>query len=85
MLGACADLGLVGGVRKAGRLILLFRITPVVASFLAHDLHFHGLGDNAIIQHPGWMLFGLAPADTLNEMKRFASKGQFILQSAASS
>lgn len=28
------------------------------------------------------MLFGLQPDDTLNEMKRLASKGQFILQSA---
>jgi hypothetical protein len=83
VLGACVDFGLVGGMRKAGRVILPFRITPVVASYLAHDLHFHGLGDNAIIRHPEWMIFGLHPADTLNEMKRLASKGQFILQSAA--
>jgi len=83
VLGACADFGLVGGMRKAGRLILPFRITPVVASFLAHDLHFRGLGDNAVAQHPEWMLFGLHPGDTLNELKRLASMGQFILQAAS--
>jgi Putative inner membrane protein (DUF1819) len=82
VLGACADFSLVGAMRDGGRVILPFRITPVVASFLAHDLHFRGLGDNAVVQHPEWMLFGLHPDDTLSEMKRLASKGQFILQSA---
>lgn len=82
VLGACADFGLVGAMRNGGRIILPFRITPAVSSFLAHDLHFHGLGDNAVAQHPEWMLFGLHPEDTLNELKRLASKGQFILQAA---
>jgi hypothetical protein len=82
VLGACVDFGLVGAMRDGGRVILPFRITPVVATFLAHDLHFRGLGDNAVVQHSEWMLFGLHPDDTLNEMKRLASKGQFILQSA---
>jgi hypothetical protein len=85
VLGACADFGLVGTMRAAGRPILPFRITPVVASFLAHDLHFRGLGDNAVVQHPEWMLFGLHPGDVLNEVKRLASDGQFILQSAGGS
>lgn len=82
LLGACADFGLVGQMRGGGRVILPFRITPVVACFLAHDLHFHGLGDNSVIRHPEWMLFGLHPEDTLGEMKRLAMKGQIILQSA---
>lgn len=82
VLGACADFGLVGAMRKGGRGILPFRITPVVSSFLVHDLHFRGYGDNAVVQHPDWMLFGLHPEDTLGEMKRLAMNGQFILQSA---
>lgn len=82
LLGACADFGLLGSMRRGGRIVLPFRITPVVASFLAHDLHFRGLGDNSVVQHPDWMLFGLHPEDTLGEMKRLAMKGQFILQSA---
>lgn len=82
VLGACADFGLVGPMRGPGRIILPFRITPVIANFLAHDLHFRGLGDNAVVQHGDWMLFGLHPEDTLEEMKRLAMKGQFILQSA---
>jgi hypothetical protein len=82
ILGACADFGLVGAMRNGGRAILPFRITPVATSFLAHDLHFRGLGDNAVVQHPDWMLFGLDPEDTLGELKRLAIKGQFILQSA---
>ena len=69
-------------MHHGGRVIMPFRITPVATIFLAHDLHFHGLGDNAVVQHQEWMLFGLQPADTLNEMKRLATKGHFILQSA---
>ena len=82
LLGACTDFGLVGAMRGTGRVILPFRITPVVASFLAHDLHFRGLGDNAVVHHREWMLFGLEPNDTLDEMKRLALKGQIIFQSA---
>jgi len=83
VLGACADFGLVGRMHAGGREILPFRITPVVSSFLAHDLHFRGLSDNAVLHHPDWTLFGLGPEDTLEEMKRLALTGQFILQSAS--
>ena len=82
VMGACADFGLVGAMRGAGRVILPFRITPTVASYLAHDLHFSGLGDNTVVHHRDWALFGLQPEDTVAELKRLAMKGQFILQSA---
>lgn len=82
VLGACADFGLLGTMRGGGRIILPFRITPTVSSFLAHDLHFRGQGDNAIVQHPDWALFGLEPKDVVEELKRLSLRGQFILQSA---
>lgn len=82
VMGACADFGLLGTMRGGGRIILPFRITPTVSSFLAHDLHFRGQGDNAIVHHPDWALFGLETADVLDELKRLSLRGQFILQSA---
>jgi hypothetical protein len=49
---------------------------------LADDLHFAGHGDNRVINHLDWQLFGLEPADVLNELKRLSRRGLFIVQSA---
>ena len=82
MTRALADFGLLEpGIKKARR-ILSYRIEPRVASVLAYDLHFAGHGDNRIINHPDWQLFGLEPADVLNELKRLSRKGLFIVQHA---
>ncbi len=68
---------------KAGaRSITTFRITPNVASILAHDLHFKGLGDNALLRSPDWGLFGLEAEDALGELKRLSLRGELIVQSA---
>jgi hypothetical protein len=82
LTGCCADFGLLErGVRRVRR-ILPYRIEPVVAAILAHDLHFAGKGDNQLLADPDWGLFGLEPADVLNELKRLALKGLVIVQSA---
>jgi hypothetical protein len=82
LLGACADFGLLGVMRAGARSIVSFRITPNVASVLAHDLHFKGLGDNALLHSPDWGLFGLGAEDSLGELKRLALRGELIVQSA---
>ena len=83
LLGICADYGLLGTMRADARAIIPFRITPVTTSVLAHELHFRGLGDSAVVHHPEWCLFGLEPADVLQELKRLALRGEIIVQSAA--
>jgi hypothetical protein len=82
LLGECADFGLLGAVKAGARSISSFRITPNVASILAHDLHFKGLGDNAVLQSPDWALFGLEPDGVLGELKRLSLRGEMIVQSA---
>jgi hypothetical protein len=82
LLGACADFGLLGAMKAGARPIISFRITPNVASILAHDLHFKGLGDNALLHSSDWELFGLGAEDTLGELKRLALRGELIVQSA---
>jgi hypothetical protein len=82
LLGACVDFGLLGVMKTGARPILTFRITPNVASILAHDLHFRGLGDNALLQNPDWGLFGLEADDVLGELKRLSLRGGLIVQSA---
>jgi Putative inner membrane protein (DUF1819) len=82
LLGTCADFGLLGVMKAGSRPILNFRITPDVVAILAHDLHFQGLGDNVLMQHPDWGLFGLEVSDVLGEMKRLSLRGELIVQAA---
>ena len=81
LLGTCADFGLLGPMKNGARPFVPFRPTPLVTSFLAHDLHFKGLGDNAVLTHEDWSLFGLGPEDVLAELKRLALRGEMIVQS----
>jgi hypothetical protein len=82
LLGACADYGLLGARSGSGRKINAYRIENRIAAFLAHDLHFAGLGDNAVVSHEDWGLFGLENADVRDELKRVSLQGHFIVQAA---
>lgn len=82
LTGACADFGLLERGTRNVRRILPFRIMPRVAILLACDLHFSGLGDNAVLSHPDWALFGLDRSAVLDELKRLALRGLFIVQTA---
>ena len=82
LMGCCADFGLLGQRSSAGRRMAAWRIETKVGGFLAHELHFQGLADNANLSHPDWQLFGLTPGDTREEFKRLSLRGYFILQSA---
>jgi len=82
LTGCCADYGLLGKRTSTGRQIATYRIEPKVAAYLAHELHFAGLGDNAVTSHRDWQLFGMARDDVREELKRLSLKGHFIYQSA---
>ncbi len=82
LTGCCADYGLLGKRTLEGRRIVPFRVELRVAAFLAHDLHFTGLGDNTVTSHKDWKLFGLTRNDVREEFKRLSLRGYFIHQSA---
>ncbi|HPP28649.1 MAG TPA: DUF1819 family protein [Phycisphaerae bacterium] len=82
LTGACADFGLLERGNRSVRKVLPCRIEPHTAIVLAYDLHFSGLGDNAVIGHPDWTLFGLDRADVISELKRLSLKGTFLVQMA---
>ncbi|MGB5157335.1 BrxA family protein [Desulfobacterium sp. N47] len=82
LTGCCADFGLLEKGRKSVRKIIPFHIEQKTIALLAYDLHFAGLGDNALIAHPDWNLFGLQQEDLKEEMKRLSLKGFFITQYA---
>lgn len=82
LTGCCADYGLLECGRRTTRSILPFRISPLAAAYLAYELHFSGVGDNALLTHEDWQLFGLAREDVLEEIKRLSLKGLLIVQAA---
>ena len=85
LTGCCSDFGLLEPGRRTVRKIVPFRNSQELAVFLAYDLHFAGLGDNAVIVHPDWELFGLEKEDVRDELKRLALKGFWIVQTAGES
>lgn len=82
LTGCCADYGLLEAGRKSDRRILPFRITQPVAAYLAYDLHFSGAGDNTLLSHEDWGLFGLSRDDVVQELKRLALLGSLVIQAA---
>jgi Putative inner membrane protein (DUF1819) len=82
LTGCCADYGLLEKGPKSERKILPFRLESRVAAYLAYDLYCAGLGDNSVIGHEDWALFGLDRNDVRDEFKRLSLQGYLIVQSA---
>ncbi|MGE3542152.1 MAG: BrxA family protein [Candidatus Tectimicrobiota bacterium] len=85
LTGCCADYGLLERGHKSARTILPFQLESTVAVYLAYDLHSAGLGDNAVISHPEWGLFGFDRTAVRDELKRVARRGDLLLQTAGES
>lgn len=82
LTGCCADYGMLERGVRSSRRVLPFRISPTVAAYVAYELHCAGVGDNALLAHEDWQLFGLAREDVLEEIKRLSLKGLLIAQAA---
>lgn len=82
LTGCCSDFGLLGRPTSAGRPLLPYRVEAAVIAYLIYDLHFNGVGDNALLTHEDWQLFGMAREDVLEEIKRLSLKGLLIVQAA---
>ena len=83
VMGCCADYGLLTTTGRNKRSIAAYRILPKVAAYLAYDLKFSGLGDNQIVGHSDWALFGLESADVREQLKRMSLQGLLIFQAAS--
>lgn len=83
LIGCCADFGLLeGGARKSTRPFNSFHIHRNVALYLAYELHFSGRGDNAVVSHQDWQLFGLEKFDVVEQLKTLSLEGHFVIQAA---
>ena len=83
LTGCCADFGLVEHSAGRTRRIVPCHIESRVSASLAYDIHFSGIGDNALTTHEDWALFGLDRAEVIAELRRLSLKGLFVIQSAA--
>ena len=82
LIGCCSDYGLLSSGRSSRRQIQTIRLKDETILFFSYWLHFSGIGDNNIINHDTWKLFGLEPSDVKEELKRLAKKNWLIVQSA---
>lgn len=83
LMGCCADYGLLTTTGRNQRSIAAYRILPKVAAYLAYELKLGGLGDNQIVSHSDWALFGLERADVRDQLKRLSLQGLLIFQAAS--
>ncbi len=82
LIGCCADYGLLSSNRSSVRQIQSIRLHEHTLVFFSYWLHFQGIGDNTIINHDIWKLFGFEPNDVREELKRIAKRDWLIIQSA---
>lgn len=54
----------------------------ITANYLAHELHFKGLSDNAVVESEEWKLFGYSRFETIKHLERLSFQGYFILQNS---
>ncbi|MFA7369137.1 MAG: BrxA family protein [Kiritimatiellales bacterium] len=76
---AMLDFGLAGKDHSGCRDMRPFAVSRLTALYLAHEIHFTGVSDSSILDHPDWELFGMDPMDVKHELER-VSGGHFIVQ-----
>ena len=84
LISCCANFGLIEDAkRKNSRKIFPYRVENKVCLFLLNELHLQfKCGDNAIINHPDWQLFGLESAEVIEQLKAQMVNGHLVVQSA---
>ena len=82
VLGIAHDFGLVSQVCGTGgrRRIELFRLDLSTTLFLTYDLHFQGLGPEAILSHRDWEPLGISREDVRDEFSRLSQRGHLLFQ-----
>ena len=80
LLSALTDFKLTRDLPQGRREIVPYNIHPITALYLAHEAHFSGLGDHAVLDHADWKLFGLDRQGVLEELRKVAAEGHFIVQ-----
>ena len=73
LFASLSDFGLIRNLPRNQREILSFAIFPTTASYLAYELHFSGLSDGNLVDHPDWALFGLDRYAVLQVLRKLSA------------
>jgi hypothetical protein len=80
LLSALTDFKLTRDLPRGRREIIPYNIQPTTTLYLAHEAHFGGLSDHAVLGHADWKLFDLDRQKVLEELRKVAAEGHFIVQ-----
>lgn len=80
LLSALTDFKFTRDLPQGRREIVPYNIQPTTTLYLAHEAHVTGLSDHAVLDHPDWKLFGLDRQEVLEELRKVADEGHFIVQ-----
>ena len=80
LFASLADFRLLRNLPKNQREILPFTILQTTTAFLAYELHFAGMSDTSLLDHPDWALFGLDRFAVLQELRKISA--HLMVQSA---
>lgn len=83
LMSISEDFKLLRSINRQTKEFTPIRIETTTAIYLAYDLHFQGIADNNLLNHPDWQLFGLQAEDVREELKRLAVHKYWIIQTAA--
>lgn len=84
VLGALREFGLIREDTRGHREIVPYRMTSGSVAYLAHELHFRGLPDAAVVEHPDWGLFGLGRDQVLDRLDPLGPAIGLLVQRAGS-
>lgn len=82
LLACLTDFGLARNATKGGKEVRPYNIQTMTTAYVVHEAHFTGIGDNGLLNLPDWNLFGLDRQGVLQELRKVADEGHFIIQFA---
>lgn len=80
IIGAWVGFRLIDERHKGVHRILPYTPDDRSIVYLAYLQHVAGLGDDAVIHHPDWGLFGLEPRDLISRLRRLSDAGWWEAQ-----
>ncbi len=84
ILRQMTEFRVAGKSRRGIRDLLVFEPTGLAVAWLAHELHFQGLSDVAIVNHPDWQILNLSGARVRDRVSWLARPGLWEFQAAGS-
>jgi hypothetical protein len=82
LIKSLTEFGFLRGTRSQQREIVPYRSTDSGLAYLAYDLHFAGLSDGAVVEHPDWGLFGLERSHLLDRLDALGEMAGLLVQRA---